>query len=415
MEITRNDRADCCEIKLNGRLDAAWSEHVSQAVAGCVRDGQHAIALDMAEVNYLSSAGIRVLMLYARQLKNIQGRFAIINASAPVRKVLVLSGLESLMQAAAPPAPAAPAAGGGGARKVELPQAGALAEVFTLDPAAVLRVHWPGNPEAWLAGGPPPAAGAITEFAGGVMGLGLGVLPSGATGDAECPGEFLAAAGAAVCLPADGANQPDYLVQQGALIPAVKVAYGMLGQGAFSQLLRFDQGPGRHGLPLSDVIRASLEAAGGGAAGMVLVAETASLVGAALRQTPPAPPPGSSPPGLFEFPGVRDWLSFTAEPAFANSTCLIVGFAATGARGPGLKLLRPLVPSGEIHGHFHAAAFPYRPLRKGRVDLAETVQFLFQAGTVTGLLHLLHDWRQHNGAGESRLLRGACWCAPLEI
>jgi hypothetical protein len=72
-----------------------------------------------------------------------------------------------------------------------------------------------------------------------------------------------------------------------------------------------------------------------------------------------------------------------------------------------------LVRSGEFYGHFHAAAFPYRPLRKGKVDLVHTVQPLFESEQVLGLLHLLNDWRELSGAGESRFLRGACWCAPL--
>jgi hypothetical protein len=92
---------------------------------------------------------------------------------------------------------------------------------------------------------------------------------------------------------------------------------------------------------------------------------------------------------------------------------LIVGLAASAARGASLPLLKPLVRSGELRGHFHAAAFPYRPLRKGRVELPDTVGTLFESEQVLGLLHLLNDWRPASGAGESRFLRGACWCAPL--
>jgi hypothetical protein len=73
------------------------------------------------------------------------------------------------------------------------------------------------------------------------------------------------------------------------------------------------------------------------------------------------------------------------------------------------------LPSGELHGHFHAAAFPYRPLRKGKVNFNEAIQPLFESESVLGLLHLLNDWREVNGAGESRFLRGACWCAPLAV
>jgi hypothetical protein len=34
---------------------------------------------------------------------------------------------------------------------------------------------------------------------------------------------------------------------------------------------------------------------------------------------------------------------------------------------------------------------------------------------VLGLLHLVNDWREASGAGESLFLRGACWCSPLVL
>ena len=64
-------------------------------------------------------------------------------------------------------------------------------------------------------------------------------------------------------------------------------------------------------------------------------------------------------------------------------------------------------------GHFHAATFPYRPLRKGRIDLRESVQVMFEAGTVQSVLHLLNDDREIVGGGESAFVRGACWVSAL--
>jgi hypothetical protein len=226
-------------------------------------------------------------------------------------------------------------------------------------------------------------------------------------------GEFLAAAGVAVCQPAGGSHKPDYLLLQGALTPVVSIAYGISGSGAFRRLLRFDKGSEQTSLSLSSVVRGCLDALGAETAGLVMVAETASLVGAAAQKTAHGQPVASPPQDPFAFPAIRDWLSFTAEAAFVNSTCLIVGFAATKGPGAGLRLLRPLVRSGELYGHFHAAAFPYGPLRKGWTDLTQTIQPLFESEQVLGVLHLLNDWRELSGAGESRFLRGACWCAPL--
>ena len=414
MEITRTAAADHVELKLKGRLDANWSDHVGRALAECVQAGQHALVLDMAEVDYISSAGIRILVTYTRQLKAIHGRLAVNNASENVRNVLQLVGLGALLQVGAGPvASPVPAAEQPSSGQFLLSQPGTTAEVYDLDLNATLHVDWLGDAAAWLAGRAPPVACTSVEFSVQTLGLGLGALGAGAASAGERLGEFLAAGGAAVCQPADGTHKPDYMLLQGSLTPTVQVAYGLVGRGGFGRLLRFDKGPEQTSVPLSAVVQACLDAVGSDAVGLVMVVETAALIGAALQKTPGHPPTDQA-RSIFAFPDVRDWLSFTAEPALANTSSLIVGLAANAARGASLRLLKPLVRSGKLHGHFHAAAFPYRPLRKGRVELAATVRPLFESGQVLGLLHLLNDWRPASGAGESRFLRGACWCAPIE-
>ena len=414
MEIIRTARPEEFEIKLKGRMDATWSDHVGEALAECVRSGQHNIVVDMAAVDYISSAGIRILVLYSRQLSKIQGRLGVSNASGIVRKVLELAGLGELLLIKAGDIKAAAPVRDSVAR-VALPEPGATVEVYELDPNATLRVDWPGNSVEWFEGRASPETSALVQFPANVIGIGLGALVSGDASNTEPFGEFLAAGGAAVCQPADGSNKPDYVLQQGALTPAMRVGYGMLGHGAFRHLLRFDKGSQQPSLPLSSVVKACLDTSGSDAIGLAIVAETASLIGASLQKGLSLQPPARRTQDIFSFPEVRDWLSFTAEAAFAGSTCLIVGFAAEKSRELGLRVLKPLMPSGGLYGHFHAAAFPYHPLRKGRVDLAETIRPFFETEQVLGLLHLLNDWRELTGAGESRFLRGAGWCAPLAL
>jgi hypothetical protein len=62
-------------------------------------------------------------------------------------------------------------------------------------------------------------------------------------------------------------------------------------------------------------------------------------------------------------------------------------------------------------GHFHAAAFSYRPLKKGSIDLNTTVTTLFETETLQGVLHLLSDTREAAGPQQSEFVQGACWIA----
>ena len=64
-------------------------------------------------------------------------------------------------------------------------------------------------------------------------------------------------------------------------------------------------------------------------------------------------------------------------------------------------------------GHLHAAAFRFQPIQKGWIDLSATVTRLFEPNQLSGVIHVLNDDRGATGAGESELIRGACWIAPV--
>ena len=122
---------------------------------------------------------------------------------------------------------------------------------------------------------------------------------------------------------------------------------------------------------------------------------------------------GSDP---FAFPDIREWLSFTAEPAHTKSSVLLAGVALRGECEGLAGWVRPLCGAGteklSVSGHLHAAAFSYRPVAKGKIELKESVSALYEGQSLEGILHVLSDERGQ-GSRESELVRGACWVAPI--
>jgi hypothetical protein len=116
---------------------------------------------------------------------------------------------------------------------------------------------------------------------------------------------------------------------------------------------------------------------------------------------------------FFAFPEVRTRLTFTAERAFSRMLTLVAGVAQPAGGPVPAQHVRFLDDRGQRLGHFHAAAFPFHPFKKGRIDLKETVRALFDSGELLGLLHLLHDDREIVGVGQSEFTRGACWISRL--
>ncbi len=416
MEIKKQNVSDGIEIRVIGRMDGYWADHLGAALDEVIREGSHRISLDLSEVPFMSSAGIRILVKCYKQLYAIQGSFLIASASEQVRRVITLSGLkETLLPEfppstgdAAAPAAAPPAPAPRPSEQVE--KAGGTYEVFTLAAEAKLKSRLVGNP-ALLQGckfrkeNCRARAFPETAFAVGV----------GALGDSfeDCEGrfgEFLAAAGAVAYLPTDGTNVPDYFVPAQSSVPDVQVCYAAAFSGPFSRMARFEARKDAGPLGLTPLVEAGLEFTGAKRVGVVMVAETAGLMGAALRR---APTRASSTGAPFEFPGVRNWLSFTAERAYARSLALVVGIAAQGDAGALGSALRPLGSKPDLVGHFHAAAFTYRPVQKGEIDLKDTVRSLFENQSLQGVLHLLGDDRSIRGAGESEFVRGAFWVGPI--
>jgi hypothetical protein len=203
---------------------------------------------------------------------------------------------------------------------------------------------------------------------------------------------------------------PDYLIASDMHAPEPRMLYGLACDGPFAALARFDATNEIGAIELADLADTCLEMTGASVAGLVLIAEAAGLVGAALRRSPvDAVPDGD----FFAHPDVRARLTFTAERAFAHTVTLAAGIVAKPGVAVDGAQLRPLGgPSGAV-GHFHAAAFPFRPFRKGEIGLADTVKTLFEHQSVLGVLHLLHDDRGAAGAGQSEFMRGACWLAPI--
>ncbi len=400
MEITRIQTPGALELRIRGRLDGYWADHLQNGLAETMREGHDHIRVDLTDVSFMSSAGIAVLMRCYKQLQRIDGSLAIIRPSPQVKTVLEMTGLAGTLIAvdeAASVVEVGPADG------TTFQRAGAAFQVFDLAAGAEVRCRVIGADT-------PLAASAFREehcsrvpLRDSGFAFGIGAIGEGFSDCRDRFGEFVAIGHAAAYQPADGTNVPDYLVGSDGHASELQVLYCLAGNGSFARLIRFDAGAAG-AINLDDLATSSLEMSGADTAAVVIVGEAAALVGAALRQSPA----NAGAPDLFAFPAVRSRLTFTTERAFARSLTVAVGIVSRMQR----PQLRPLGKSPDLFGHFHAAAFSFGPLKRGRIDLKDTVANLFETESLLGVLHLLNDTRDVVGIGQSEFIRGACWTTP---
>ncbi len=84
-------------LRLDGRIDAATAPILGQKIQMLIDDNHVQIALDFTYVDYLSSAGMRVLLSESRKLHAKQGTFVLFSLSSEVEEVLKMAGFDRIL------------------------------------------------------------------------------------------------------------------------------------------------------------------------------------------------------------------------------------------------------------------------------------------------------------------------------
>jgi anti-sigma B factor antagonist len=93
MEITTRKLEKVTVVKPNGRIDAEAAPELAEALTAITDAGQYRIVLDLSETDFVSSAGLRVLLDTQKTCRRLnRGDMAIANVSTGVSRTLELGG-----------------------------------------------------------------------------------------------------------------------------------------------------------------------------------------------------------------------------------------------------------------------------------------------------------------------------------
>lgn len=97
MKIHEEKQNDVHVFKLEGRLDSntspTFEEKVSEAIAG----GSKRMIIDFENLEYLSSAGLRVILKTTKDLKHLEGKLVLCSMADYVKEVFEISGFDSFL------------------------------------------------------------------------------------------------------------------------------------------------------------------------------------------------------------------------------------------------------------------------------------------------------------------------------
>ncbi len=95
MTITKNINGDALEIALAGRLDTMTSPELEAELTKCLPAAE-SLTFDFAKLDYISSAGLRVL-LSAHKTMSRKGGMKVINVNEIVQEVFEVTGFADIL------------------------------------------------------------------------------------------------------------------------------------------------------------------------------------------------------------------------------------------------------------------------------------------------------------------------------
>ena len=95
MEIREESRDEVLRVAPAGRIDSHTSGELERRLLRHVAEGIRRIVIDLLGVEYISSAGLRVLLLTTNRLRPLGGQVVLCSMGRPVREVFDLAGLTS--------------------------------------------------------------------------------------------------------------------------------------------------------------------------------------------------------------------------------------------------------------------------------------------------------------------------------
>ena len=99
MEISEDQLAgNVTKINLSGRMDIGGVGQIETKLAGMTAAPRTAIIIDMSQVPYMSSIGIRALLTNAKAVGRRGGKLVIFGLQDNVKNVLTMSGIDQIIR-----------------------------------------------------------------------------------------------------------------------------------------------------------------------------------------------------------------------------------------------------------------------------------------------------------------------------
>ena len=97
MDISEDRKADAVILALSGKLDATTAKTFEDKILGVINSGTQRLVVDLSQLEYVSSSGLRVFLLAAKRLQATDGKIVLCALKDQIRQVFDLAGFSSIL------------------------------------------------------------------------------------------------------------------------------------------------------------------------------------------------------------------------------------------------------------------------------------------------------------------------------
>ena len=97
VNVTTERIDDVLSADVEGRLDGSNVVQFEEAVRTAIEDSDRAVIMNFENLVYISSAGLRAILLTAKSLRNRDAKLLLCSLSDRIREVFEISGFDKIL------------------------------------------------------------------------------------------------------------------------------------------------------------------------------------------------------------------------------------------------------------------------------------------------------------------------------
>jgi len=92
MEVRKEQKEDVIVMNVSGRLDATTANDLEASLVPVIENEGNKIVINLEGLEYISSAGLRIMLLGMKMIKKVSGKMVICEMKEHIREIFEIAG-----------------------------------------------------------------------------------------------------------------------------------------------------------------------------------------------------------------------------------------------------------------------------------------------------------------------------------